>query len=243
VSIATKVKARACARLEELVQCGAVIPLENHRRVVSIRSMTGEKGYKDFQLASFAEFVEWRTSCVAVLDQVVPMNSLLRKTVDEFRTLKNEPGNVVFGCSFLRAVKTELEDGSLDSLVSQIENELLADYLSQAESILAESRGELTHVAAAVLAGASLENFLRSMCQRCAPPESTVGKLGAPLALTALIDALKSRQAFNEVDAKFLRAWAGIRNNAAHGKFEEFNRSQVEQMVRGVLSFVSRHAP
>ena len=51
----------------------------------------------------------------------------------------------------------------------------------------------------------------------------------------------KKRKVFNELTAKQLRSWADIRNSAAHGKFEEFNRSQVESMVSGVLDFLARH--
>ena len=77
------------------------------------------------------------------------------------------------------------------------------------------------------------------MCGALEPPEPVHSAKGAPLAMMALIDALKKRVAFNEVQAKELRAWAGVRNSAAHGHFSEFTRAQVESMVSGVLRFVT----
>ena len=59
--------------------------------------------------------------------------------------------------------------------------------------------------------------------------------------MNALIDALKKRQVFNEVQAKQLRAWADIRNSAAHGRYEEFDKNQAKMMVSGVNTFVSNH--
>jgi hypothetical protein len=176
-----------------------------------------------------------------VLDQVIPTSSLLRKTVDSFATLGNEPSKVQFAVAFLRSVKTEIQRGSLNSLTLQIEADVLFDYLSQAEGILKNSTGELTHVPAAVLAGASLERSLRSTCLRLEPPELVVNNKDGFFGLNALIDALKSRQVFNEVQAKQLRAWAAIRNSAAHGKFEDFTRHQVEQMIEGITAFITRH--
>ena len=59
--------------------------------------------------------------------------------------------------------------------------------------------------------------------------------------MSALIDALKKRTVFNELQAKELRAWATLRNSAAHGQFTDFNREQVEAMVAGILRFVTEY--
>lgn len=238
--LAERVNAFYLDRLTELIQRGESLPMQQHSRLAASNPLTGEKAYRHYTLARLPEFVEWRTSCAAVLDQVVPQASILRKTVDHFPQLGDEPEKVQTGVAFLRSIKTELEKGSLDAIALQIENEILSDYLGQAEGILNEPEGGLGHVAAAVLAGASLERALRSMCLALVPEEPVNNEKGDHLGMTALIDSLKRRQAFNEVQAKQLRAWAGIRNSAAHGKFEEFTRHQVEQMVEGVVAFIAR---
>ena len=241
MGIANRLKDEYLTRLDELIQAGEAIPMRQHSKVTAANYLTGEKHYQHYDLASWPEFVEWRTSCIAVLDQVVPTSSLLRKTVDDFHTLGNEPSKVQFAVAFLRSVKTEVQNGSLDSLALQIEGAVLSDYLRQAEGILKESTGELTHVPAAVLAGASLERSLRTICSRLEPPEPVVNDKEGFLGMNALVDALKRRQVFNEVQAKQLRAWAAIRNSAAHGKFEEFTRHQVAQMIDGITAFTAQH--
>lgn len=241
MGIADRIKDKYLTRLNELIQAGDAIPEQQHSKISSSSYITGEKHYRHFNLASWPEFVEWRTSCIAILDQVVPISSLLRNTVNNLHALKNEPSKVQFVVAFLRSVRTEVQSGSLDSLALKIEVDVLSDYLSQAEGILKESTGELTHVPAAVLAGASLERSLRSICLCLEPPELVTNNKDGFLGMNALVDALKSRQVFNEVQAKQLRAWAAIRNSAAHGKFEDFTRHQVEQMIEGITAFIARH--
>lgn len=241
MGITDRIKAKYIARLDELIQTGVAMPMEQHSQVTSANIRTGEKRYRHYDLAKWPEFVEWRTSCTAVLDQAVPASSLLRKTVDSFQELTNEPSKVQFAVSFLRSVKKEVESGSLDSLSLQVEVEVVADYLTQAEGILKDVGGESTHVPAAVLAGASLERSLRTLCVQLSPPEPILNGNDAPLGMSALVDALKRRAVVNELQAKQLRAWAAIRNSAAHGNFEEFTRHQVEQMLDGVTAFIAKH--
>lgn len=241
MSLAERVKAVYLDRLTQLIQRGESLPMAQHSRVVSSNPFSGEKSYRHYTVASLPEFVEWRTSCAAVLDQVVPSSSLLRKTVDHFPQWGDEPEKVQAAVAFLRSIRTELEMGSLNAIALQIEHDILSDYLGQAEGILQEPEEGRSHVAAAVIAGASLERALRAMCLTLVPPEPVVNDKDVHLGMSALIDNLKRRQAFNELQAKQLRAWAGIRNSAAHGKFEDFTRHQVEQMVEGIVAFVARY--
>ena len=242
MGIADRIKAKYLGRLDELIMSGVGMPMEQHSKVTSTNFMTGTESYSQYKLASWPEFVEWRTSCTAVLDQAVPVTSLLRKTVDAFQTLTNEPSKVEFAVSFLRAVKTEVQNGSLDSLALQIEVEVVSDYLAQADGILKDVVGECTHVSAAVLAGASLERSLRTICSQLNPPESVVNNSAVFLGMSTLVDTLKRRAVINELQAKQLRAWVAIRNSAAHGKFEEFTRHQVEQMLEGISEFIAKYA-
>jgi uncharacterized protein YutE (UPF0331/DUF86 family) len=62
---------------------------------------------------------------------------------------------------------------------------------------------------------------------------------GDPKTLTPLIDDLKKTGVFNELKAKQLRAWADIRNNAAHGEFDQFKRADVDAMIQGINNFLA----
>ena len=46
---------------------------------------------------------------------------------------------------------------------------------------------------------------------------------------------------FNKLVFKNLKVWADIRNKAAHGRFKEFTRHDVELMLPGVQQFLSVH--
>ena len=242
MALAERIKSKYLARIDELIASGGGMPMKSHSRQTSYNMLSGQSTYRHYDLASRPEFIEWRTSCIAVLDQVVPESSLLRKTVDALDTLGSEPEKVEFLVGFLKSVRKELESGSLDSLAMQIEAEVLSDYLDQALAVLAGGRDEPNHIAAAVIAGASLERCLRTLCEALSPPEPTKNEKGASLGMTALIESLKKRSAFNELQAKELRAWAALRNAAAHGNFSEFNRDQVDSMVGGIVRFVTESA-
>jgi len=143
----------------------------------------------------------------------------------------------------LQALKGDLERGFLDRLILRVQAEVTADYLGMAEGLLGDGpRGANDHVPAAVLSGAILERSLREACGRQNPAIPTLKPNGEPKAMSALIEDLKAAGVFHEVLAKQLRAWAGIRNAAAHGHFDEFTRDQVELMVKGIGQFLALQA-
>jgi hypothetical protein len=239
--IADRLKEKYISRIDELIASGAALPMRQHSRQTGSNFLSGESTYQHYNLASWAEFVEWRTSCTAVLDQCVPKGSLLRQTVDHFPRLGNKPSEVEFAVAFLKSVTHELNSGMLDSFAQKIEAETLSDYLDQATSLLRGGDHAHNLIAAAVISGAALERTLRSICGSLVPPEPVLNDKGMRLQLNALIDSLKRRDVFNELMAKHLRAWASIRNSAAHGDFEALTRQQVEAMVAGVVGFVAEH--
>jgi len=137
-------------------------------------------------------------------------------------------------------LKSDYEAGLLRSIAEMIEANVTADYLEQAERLLKVNKiGNYNHVPAAVLAGAVLEDSLRRLCVRQTPPISTNKPGGQLKTLNVFIEDLKNAGLFNELKAKQLRAWADIRNAAAHGRFDEFTRADVEQMVPAIHSFLA----
>lgn len=229
-------------RLNELIAKGKDVPVRTESVGRLANFVTGEKSYKQVDRVDWPKFVEWRTNCTTLLDNIIPANSIHRATVDGFQTLGNNKDKLEFGISFLKSIREDLENGFLDDLSLEIEAELSSDYMGQAESLLKEGvTGKHDHVPAAVLAGAVLEKALKTLCAQLTPPEPTKNDNGKPLMLNALIASLKKRGIFNEIVAKQLRAWASIRNSAAHGEFKEFNKIQVESMVAGIESFLVQY--
>ena len=117
-------------------------------------------------------------------------------------------------------------------------NEALSiyDYMERAKQLLADH----DHVSAAVLSGAVLENALRCLCQRQDPPIETEKKKGDHKTLEPLINELTGKGVFSTTEAKQLKVWADIRNHAAHGRFHQFDRAQVEKMIQDIHDFLAK---
>lgn len=185
----------------------------------------------------------WKLNYLSLLEQIIPRRSIHRKLLDEKGIVPREVHDTLnTRISRLKGLKDDFQKGFLGDLGLEIEAAIVADYMGQAEQLLAEGQpGKYDYVPAAVLAGAVLEKSLRTLCDKQSPSISTVNDKGKPLTLTPLIEALKKNNLFNELTAKQLRAWADIRNSAAHGNFDEFNRSQVDLMIQGINNFLALH--
>lgn len=184
-------------------------------------------------------FTTWRTCCASLLDQILPANSVHRSDVERFRNIRICPQHFNWGIGILKALKGDYENGFLADLADQIGAECAADYMGQAERLLSEGQsGKLDHVPAAVLAGAVLEKTLRDLCKRQNPSIPTTKDNGTPKGMSSMIDDLRKVGLYNELKAKQLRSWADIRNSAAHGQFDEFRRTDVEQMLNGIKEFL-----
>ncbi len=135
----------------------------------------------------------------------------------------------------LHGLKRDYENGFWGSLEERVVANISADYMTQVEGLLNEGQpGQYDHVP-----GAVLEDALRRLCDRQTPQVPTDKPNGRPKALNALIQDLQKANAFNKLKAQQLRGLAQVRNSAAHGKFDEFNREDVELMVKGVKNFLA----
>lgn len=69
------------------------------------------------------------------------------------------------------------------------------------------------------------------------------GKNGKQLPKKAnlLNDDLVKEGIYNKLDQKSVMAWLDLRNNAAHGKYDEYTKEQVQNMLRGVMDFTVRN--
>lgn len=142
----------------------------------------------------------------------------------------------------LKGIKDSYINGFYVSLEQQIIANVSADYMEQAEALLGEGiQGQYDHVPAAVLCGAVLEDALRRLCRKQTPPIDTVKSNGDKKTMEPLIQDLQKAQVFNKLVADQLRAWAKIRNYAAHGEYREFTREQVDSMLSGVKHFLAVH--
>jgi hypothetical protein len=94
---------------------------------------------------------------------------------------------------------------------------------------------ELHSAAAVVLAGAALQEFLRSMQFDCGEPIK--GKPG----ISVYAEALRKADLLTRGEVKDIIGWADQRNDAAHGEFGEIAKERTLLMVDGIHLFLSKH--
>jgi hypothetical protein len=127
------------------------------------------------------------------------------------------------GQGILRAALEDFEHGYLFDVRRLIESEVFADFLEQAGELLrAGYKGP-----SALVAGWVLEDALRRLCSRN----------GVPLPPRPKLDSMNTELAkagvYNKLSQKRITAIAEIRNNAAHGKWEEFNGTTWQRWLSG----------
>jgi len=114
--------------------------------------------------------------------------------------------------------------------------EAATDLMEQVEQLLSD---RTVHVAAPiVLAGAALEELLRSMWHQIALPALN-GRPG----INSYATALKEAKVLDKQDVKDVTAWAGLRNDAAHGDFAALDLPRARIMADGINLFMQRHGP
>ncbi|MBR1283546.1 DUF4145 domain-containing protein [Bradyrhizobium sp. AUGA SZCCT0177] len=121
----------------------------------------------------------------------------------------------------LEAAKEDYEGGYLNSLKLLVQAEVFDNELEMASELL--TSGYVP--AAAVTAGVVLEAGLREMCVDKGIPIGNLNKMNADLAKAGV---------FNKLVQKQVTALADIRNNAAHGHYDQFSKEDVASMIKDV---------
>lgn len=140
----------------------------------------------------------------------------------------------------LAGLAEAIESGLLDELEAEIVQRISADDLDVAQEAFDSSGTSLSFVAAAVLAGATLERALRRKCEGLG-----IGILkpnGDRKAMNALIDVLRAANEISSLRERQMKVWAAIRNDAAHGDFDKFNRGDVQGFLRDLPAVLAELA-
>jgi len=239
MALPPKLKKKYLDRLDELIRRGESIEIQRQTKTVRNEWLIGrEPSYFEAETINvdYDAFRPWRASCVTPLEHVLPKNESHAKWLKVANNEHESAADLIpWLVDRLRSVREDLELGFFDDLGERIEGEIAADYMGQAETLLGECESEIySYVPAAVLAGAVLERHLRELCAKQSPPIDTSKSNGRPKTLDPLIADLKSANVLTAPQAAQLRGHASIRNKAAHGEWDEFNRADVENMVQGV---------
>lgn len=137
----------------------------------------------------------------------------------------------------LESIKLEFERGWISTLKGLVAEEIFSDLIDMSEYFMEEGYKD----PAAVMIGCVLEEHLRQLCETNGI-EVTIAKGDKfiPKKANLLNAELAKANVYGKLDSKNILAWFDLRNSAAHGKFDEYNKDQVQTMLSGVTEFIAR---
>ena len=175
-------------------------------------------------------FAEWRAQSLSLLTDLLGADHVY--TTDFVQKVgKGYTSSVEAGLGILKAVAEDLDDGLLTDVQTLVSAEVFTDFLGMAEHLLERGYKD----PAASLCGAVLEQGLR----RVAANEGI--KVRDRDDLSALNQKLASKEVYTRLVQKRVTLWTDVRNAADHGKFSHYSKTDVEEMHRGVASFLATH--
>lgn len=145
-------------------------------------------------------------------------------------TLMKSTKKLSLHASILDALKEDFDGGLLSNIRGIVRAEVFSDLLDQARHLYDEGYT----LAAAVIAGAVLEEHLRKLCAKhpsiTLPPKPKLDTMNSELARIGEYDKLVQKE---------VTVWAGVRNAAAHGN--PFEIEQADNLLNGTLRFINSH--
>jgi hypothetical protein len=174
---------------------------------------------------------QWFTSAQNLLARVFGTESEHYKnfTLQGEKSLTYSP--VVRAQGVLKAAKDDLAHGHLFDLRGIVAAEVFDDFLDQASALIAAGY----YQPAAVVAGSVLEDGLRILSASAnvvLPSKPKLDTMNAQLAKAAV---------YSKLTQKRITAIADLRNNAAHGKWDQFVQRDVEDAVVWIRAFMEEH--
>lgn len=202
------------------------------RKLSSTQYIDGPTQYKTEREPSLnaSLMIEWRTSVLSLLSRVFGMESTTYQQFDKASEAKSgDDAHNYFGRlkAIFMSAKSDYEGGYLFDIRNLVHASVLTDELDQAKHFLDAGH----KVPAAVIARTVLESTLRELCSQ--------HSVSASEKLNSMNDELAKANVYNASRKSQVKAWADIRNNAAHGKPNEFEPSDVARMIDGVRDFVA----
>lgn len=220
-----KIDEKIIERVQELIGKGEEVLGTNYSRSGGGIVYIGDRGV-DSQLSH-----QWGMSCLNILGRVFGDKSDHYQKFNALFPKFHEYTPIMKAMGILKAAKDDYENGYLFEARVLIEAEVFDDFLEQAQHLFDSGY----HAPAAVVAGSVLEDGLRKLCARkgvALPVKPKLDLMNANLAKAG---------AYNVLTQKKITTLADLRNKAAHGKWDEFTVTDVEQMLAQVRSLMEVH--
>jgi hypothetical protein len=185
-----------------------------------------------------SELIGLKTGALSLILKIYNSNHPYYLEIDKL-TNYNYPITASKILNILNSVKEEVTGGWLFTTKGLVSSEIFANFIEMAEHLLSENYKD----PAAVMIGSVLEEHLRQLClKNDTEIDIEKEKKTIPKKADRLNSDLATNQIYNKLDQKSVTAWLDLRNKAAHGKYSEYTKDQVQVMSFGVLDFLTRNS-
>lgn len=216
----TLIKERFVKRIDQLLEkAQRLSSIEEQERGIPIESQTFSR-----------YFFEWKTSSENLIVKVAGENSSYYRNFCE-RVKEEYFNSVESGMGILNSLKEDIGCGLIDEIEDFVVTKVFADFLEMSEQLLKAGHKD----PAALLIGAVLENGLRKIAKKKGVQIKTNDDI------SALNAKLAASRAYNRLVQQEIQLWKTIRNSADHGKFDEYEKDKVEEMMKGVKRFLKQN--
>ena len=204
----------------------------------SLRS--GSKYPDGSDVISETQIMILHTRCITVVERSSGLNSTYSKEIKrisaEARPTRNVMyRNVVKEIGVVKALLFDIKNGHIKTIEEVIHGDVFSDFLEMSAYLLEQKYKD----PAAVMAGSTLEVHLRKLCNK--NNIDTLKSDGKPKKVDLLNAELAKAGVYTKLYQKNITAWLGLRNNAAHGEYDEYTKEQVGIIIDGVRDFITRH--
>jgi len=196
---------------------------------------TSRSGYGNTKIT-----IAFLTSARAVVHRITGINSTYTKNLEEIMSREwQDDHKIDYILGGLLSLNEDFNSGYLESYSELIHGETFGNFLEMADHLYEEGYKD----AAAVIAGSTLEEHLRQLCNKNhinIEHTNTKGNI-VPEKADKLNSDLASASVYEKLDQKNVTAWLDLRNKAAHGKYTEYTKEQVQLMISGIRDFMTRN--
>ena len=214
-------------KLDERIRGRTVALIEKGEKVLAT-NRPNPPNFIGFPTLDTQEYANWQSQSLAFLVDLLGEKHTYTK---KFRKSTEEAGyreSALAGIGILQAVLGDIEQGYIETIRQLITAEVFSDFFDRAEHLL-----ESEYVApAAMLAGAVLENGLRSIARRVGVPVKDSDNL------SSLSQKLADKSVFSRLVQGKVSVWTKIRNAADHGRFNDITKNDVTEFIKGARSLL-----
>jgi hypothetical protein len=224
---------------KKIIEDQLVAVISDSQKIIRTDIETQEMhGKKSSSISKYAtDQVVTRIS--ACIERITGKNSVYYQRIDEIR---NAQFQLDIASRMIRVAKALLDDvrsGYLTSLIEIVHADLFSNFIDMASYLVKQGYKD----AAGVITGSALEVHLKNLCikNNILVEETKNDGSVKPKKANQMNQDLCSAKVYGQLDQKSVTAWLELRNNSAHGKYNEYDAKQVEFYIDNIREFIRRY--